>query len=357
MKNKVFFIDFTTEEDRSIFQKMDKLFKKARLAKVLRRDSPVGIKLHLGEDGTTTYIKPIFVRKIVEFVEEYGAMPFLTDTNALYHGKRMDAVSHLKLAARHGFTFAPIIIADGLKGESYVKIKIKGKHLKEVQIASIINEIDSMIVVSHFTGHMVTGFGGAIKNIGMGCCAKEGKMFQHSIVSPYVEEEDCTGCGRCVKCCPTQAISVNEKASISGEKCIGCAMCISVCPSSAIQIDWDNSSRDVQEKMVEYALGAVKNKKVAYISFLCDITSYCDCYPSSEDSIVPDIGILVSMDPVAIDQASFDLVNKAKSLKKLKRGAKNKFKGLFPDTEPEVQLEYGEKLGLGTRNYELIKVE
>ncbi|MDI6840668.1 MAG: DUF362 domain-containing protein [bacterium] len=355
--SKVYFIDFSTGfrkksyPSQDIISKLDSLFIRSGLLDLFKEKELgvkplVACKLHFGERGNTGFVKPVFVKKIVEIIKLKGGLPFLTDTNSLYVGERGDAPSHIRLAAEHGFNGAPIIIADGLRGEEHIKVKSNGKHFNELKIASSIYYADIMIVISHFKGHYVTGFGGALKNLGMGCASKAGKLEQHSSVSPWVGDE-CTGCGACKRWCPADAIKITDVAKILSSKCIGCAVCISVCKIGAIKINWEDVSVQLQERMIEYAKGAVTGKRVGYINFITDVTPLCDCWGSSDPPVVPDIGILASLDPVSIDAASFDLVNKA---------SLGKFGKLHPSAEPEVQLNYAEQIGLGTQKYKLIKV-
>jgi uncharacterized Fe-S center protein len=337
----------------------------------------VAIKLHFGEKGNTAYVRPIFLRKVVDRVKQYNGKPFLTDTNTLYIGTRSEAVSHLTTAFENGFTEsvvnAPILIADGLRGNSAVKVRIDKPIFKTVSIAREIYMTDVLITVTHFKGHELSGFGGALKNLGMGCSSREGKLSQHSNISPKVKGKACTGCETCLHWCPQSAISMvasgpgtmekRSMALIDSKKCIGCGECILACPPGAIQIQWNESIPIFQKKMVEHAYGAVLKKKgkALYLNFLTQISPACDCYGYSDTPIVHDIGILSSEDPVAIDQASVDLVNGETGNRSSKRpGAwepgENKFRAIYPEVDWNIQLAYGEEIGLGTREYELIRI-
>lgn len=370
MKSKVFFIDLRATLSRNIPNKLSTLFRKASFPNFLKESDLVACKVHFGERGTTAFVRPIFVQTIIELIKKAGTRPFLADTSTLYVGNRMDAHSHIITAILNGFGFVnmgvPIIIADGLRGLDGIDVEINKKHFKKAKIASSIYYADAMIVLSHCTGHILTGFAGAIKNVGMGCATREGKLKMHSTVYPWVNEEKCKGCGTCIRWCPADAIILQlrdpakeQKAKIITKKCIGCAACIEVCPQKAIKVSWDTDSKNGQEKIAEYAFGAVKDKPVGYINFLIDVTPLCDCPSSSDAPIVSNIGILASTDPVAIDQASYDLINEAPSmLNSAVEGRQgNKFKILYPDIDPEVQLRYGEEIGLGTRAYELVQVK
>jgi hypothetical protein len=277
-------------------------------------------------------------------------------------------VSHLHLAIAHGFSFssigAPVIIADGLRGNSYTKIKVSGRHFTEVYIGSDIVQADVMLSVAHFKAHELTGFGGTLKNLGMGCAARQGKLRQHSTVSPKIKRRDCRACGRCVSWCPVGAISLfNEKAKINLAQCIGCAECIMICPEGAIQIKWNETVEIFQEKMVEYVCGVIKIKenKCIFLNFIMNVSPACDCYSHSDRPIVPDIGILAALDPVAIDQASADLVNAEQgiensALKYNHARGQDKFRDIYPQVDWEIQLNYAMQLGLGRREYELVKI-
>jgi len=348
--------------------KIKTLLNKAGIKSVIRRQNLIAVKVHFGEKGNTAFIRPIFIRDIIDSITSLGAKPFLTDTNTLYRGERSEAVSHVAIALVHGFNFtataSPVIIADGLRGTDATRIAIQAKHFSEVLIGSAITNADALVCVSHFKGHELSGFGGALKNLGMGCASREGKMKQHTDICPTIERKDCTGCGRCMDQCPVQAIgSIKKKAVINSSICIGCAKCITVCPQGAVTINWDENNHLFQEKMVEYALGVVNNKKenVLFINFLTTISPQCDCYGHADQSIVPDIGILASTDPVAIDQASADLVNSQQgvihsALIKNRKPHQDKFRGLYPSVDWEVQLSYAQQLHIGTRRYKLIHV-
>lgn len=366
--SRVYFTDLRTTPKRNLLNKVGDLLNRVKVDTKIKKNDLVAVKLHFGELGNAAYLRPIYLRTIVSKIKELKAKPFLTDTNTLYTGSRSDSVNHITTAIHNGFDFScvecPIIIADGLKGSSGVKIPIKGEVLKEVSIAKEIVDADSLVVVTHFKAHELSGFGGSIKNIGMGCATREGKLVQHSTVSPKVNRETCTGCKGCLDYCPADAISiVSKKASIDGSKCIGCGECILICPFHAIEIQWNESPDIFQKKMAEYAFGALKGKekKAVYINFLMQISPACDCYPHNDAPIVRDIGILISDDPVAIDKASSDLVNNEESMpqtaikKHLEKG-EDKWRAIYPAIDWNIQLNHAEKLGLGTCEYTLIKI-
>lgn len=375
MSSKVYFSNLRSRsQNQNKITKIKKLFDKADIKSVLQNGDLTAIKIHFGELGGDGYINPVFVRQVVDKIRESKANPFLTDTNTLYTGSRANAVDHLNTATLHGFApgvvDAPVVIADGLKGENVEDIEINKKHFKETKIAGAIVNADSMIVLSHFKGHEMAGFGGAIKNLAMGCANPEGKRDQHS-PRPTVNKNKCIGCQKCIDVCPKHAISLeNKKSFIDKAKCIGCGECMTVCPVKAIEMNTKEESLIFIEKLTEYAYGAVKNKedKVFYINFVINVTPDCDCVPWSDASIVPDIGILASKDPVALDKACYDLVNESMALNNNLLRDKNKneenctceghdkFKLMRSNTFGEVQLSYGQEIGLGSTEYELIEI-
>ena len=368
MKSKVYIAYFNDSKHRSNQRKIDELFTAAGFDKLINADDLAAIKLHVGEAGLDTYLNPIFVRPVVERIKKLGAKPFLTDTNTLYSGSRHTSPDHAMTAISHGFgsevTGAPFIVADGLKGESYRRVDINGKHIKSAAIANDILDADFMFIFSHFKGHELAGFGGAIKNMAMGCAPPVGKKEQHAI-KLMVSKKKCIGCGKCIKVCPESAIAFNEdkKAVINPEICIGCGECMTVCPVKAINLDWRTDISEFIERMAEYAFAALhgKEKKRAFITMIASVTPYCDCVPWSDAPLVSDIGFLASDDPVAIDRAALDLVNAQKGLadseyaKTIPEG-EDKFLALRPNVDGRHVLDYAEKLGMGTQDYELIKI-
>ncbi|MGM0508889.1 MAG: DUF362 domain-containing protein [Fusobacteriota bacterium] len=368
MGSKVYFANLRSRsKSDSKVMKVERLFKKAGFKDFMKEDEIFPIKIHFGEEGSDAYIKPVFVRKVVENIKKSGAKTFVTDTNTLYSGSRHNSVDHIETAIKHGFTYAtlgaPIIISDGVNSQSFEKIQINKKHFKKVNIASDIVRSDGMIVMSHFKGHELAGFGGSIKNIAMGCAPAAGKKDQHN-VEFYVNKDNCVACKVCINNCPEDAISLEDgKAKINPELCIGCGECKSLCEYDAVSMDWGAQIDAFMERMTEYAYGAVKGKakKVGYINFVINVTPDCDCAPWSDAPIVPDIGILASKDPVALDRASYDLVNKSNGfedslLKCNHKKGEDKFKGIRKETKGEIQLTYGEEIGLGSNDYELIEI-
>ncbi len=365
---KVYFTDLRTRPKRNLFDKVGDLMARLKLDRSIKKNELVAIKLHFGEYGNVSYLRPVFLRTIVGKVKELGARPFLTDTNTLYSGTRSNAVNHLTTAIQNGFDYScvdcPIVIADGLRGSSGVRVPIDGELLKEAAIAKDIVDADSLIVVTHFKAHELSGFGGALKNMGMGCAAREGKLAQHSTLGPRVNRDACTGCALCTGYCATKAIGVRQKkATIEGHKCIGCGECIVICPSGAIEIQWNEHPDNFQKKMAEYAAGVMKGKKgkCFFLNFIMQVSPACDCYAHNDAAIVQDIGIVASADPVSIDAASCDLVNGEDSLagtvikKPLKKGD-DKWRAVYPTIDWQIQLDHAERMGLGERAYTLVKV-
>lgn len=368
MTSSVYFIDFRATYQSNMFARFNQLMVAAGMAQCFQKRDLVAIKLHFGETGNAAFIRPVYIRQVVNAVKSAGGFPFLTDANTLYAGTRGDAPHHLLTAISNGFAFpvvdAPIVIADGLRGKSETRVNVNLKHFKSVYIGSEIAAADALISVAHFKGHELAGFGGAIKNIGMGCASRRGKMAQHSDLSPKVKKKACVGCGECAAHCAQAAIAIiDEKAVLDAKKCIGCGECILICPQGAIQIQWSQSVPVFQECMVEYAAGVIKtkSKKPLFINFINQVSPGCDCLPYNDTPIVRDIGIAASLDPVAIDQACVDLVNQepalAGSCLETHIGpGEDKFRGVYPDIEWRTQLEYAEKIGLGTRRYALVNI-
>ncbi|MCK9308578.1 MAG: DUF362 domain-containing protein [Methanoculleus sp.] len=364
----VYFANLRARSHReSKVQKIRRLFDAAGFGEVVRPGDLAAVKLHVGERGCDTYLHPLFVRQVVDKVKERQAHPFITDTATLYAGSRADAVRHTVTAIEHGFDYAvvgaPVIVTDGLRGGYWREVPMKGKHFQSVRIAGGILDADSMLVLSHVKGHDLAGFGGAIKNLAMGCAPPSGKAEQHAC-RPLVETENCVGCGRCVQVCPQAAMTIVEgRAQFNPEHCVGCGDCMRSCETGAIEFDWTTEIGPFLERLCEYALGAVHGKsgRVGYINFLLNITPDCDCVPWSDASIVPDIGILASTDPVAIDHASLDLVNSEPGFTRTHLAenlapGEDKFKGVWDYTDGGYQISYAARIGLGEEAYRLIEV-
>jgi hypothetical protein len=366
--SKVFFSDLRASLKENLLAKCLRLMDQTGIKDIIAPRDLVALKLHFGEKGNTAFIRPVFIRQIVERVKELRGVPFLTDANTLYAGTRGNGVSHIHTAIANGFAYsvlgAPIIIADGLRGASFSEIPIGQTLIKTAYIGKEIAEADALVSIAHFKGHELSGFGGTLKNLGMGCASRRGKLDQHSDLCPKVKAKKCVGCGDCVAHCAQGAISlINNKARINAEQCIGCGECILICPNGAIEIQWSADIEAFQKKMAEYTLGVLKGKqgKALFINFLTDVSPACDCYGYCDAPIVQDIGILCSLDPVAIDQAAADLVNQrvaaeGSCLAGGPGAGKDKFRGIYPRVDWTVQLSHAEAIGLGRRHYELVAI-
>ncbi len=330
----VYFLDLRKKYRDNVLKVFDRFLDRADGLRILQKKSPSAIKLHVGEAGNINYVNPRYVQRLVEVIDRAGGTSFLTDTTTLYAGRRFRADLHIELAREHGFDFAPMIIADGLYGDDYVDID-------GAKIASLFDHIDTMFCVSHFKGHLTCGFGGALKNLGMGCGAKGGKLEMHSRSEPYVDDDQCTACLTCLDYCIHGAIKkVKSKVKINKDLCTGCAGCMAVCPEHAIKFSWDAASTDIQKGIAKYAASAIKDKKVFYLNFLINISPNCDCFHTNEPMIADDIGILGSFDPVSIDQACYDMI-------------KEPIDKLHHELDAQEQLAFAEKFGAGERKYEL----
>lgn len=353
--SKVFFIEASAKESgESLEKKTTALFEKAGLQQVFRPKEIVALKLHVGEPGTKTFVKPSIAAALVECIKKTGARPFLTDTAVLYSSPRATGVGHVQVAEQHGFTLsavgAPFIPADGILGKDDVMIPIYGKHFEEVAVAAAIAQSRSMLVLSHATGHLGTGFGAAIKNLGMGCSSRKAKLSQHHGQAPNINAKACTACGTCAASCPSDAITVNSFAVIDKELCIGCGECIAVCCEDAVTFDWDVMGRELEERIVEHALGTVRalSGRVVYVTAAMDITKDCDCIGLDQPPLLSDIGILASVNPTALDKAVYDLIKE--------RAGQTLESMSYPKLDGSFQMIYAESVGLGSSSYELIKI-
>ena len=367
--SKVYFSDLRASHKKNLLSKLVEILDRAGLEHVISPRDLVALKLHFGEKGNTAFLHPVFVRQIVDRVKALGGHPFLTDANTLYAGTRSDSVSHLTTAVENGFAYAvvnaPVIIADGLRGAAHGSVRLNQPFIKTAYVGKEILDADGLISLAHFKGHELSGFGGTIKNLGMGCAARKGKLQQHSDLCPKVKRKKCVGCGQCVAHCAQEAITLldEKKALIDPEKCVGCGECILICPNGAINVQWNKDIPLFQKKMAEYTLAVLKNKKgkALFVNFVTHVSPACDCYGHCDAPIISDVGIVAATDPVAIDQASVDLVNhqipaEGSCISGQVKPDDDKFKALYPKIDWEIQLDHAEEIGLGTRQYELVTV-
>lgn len=333
-------------------QALAALWSAAGFDRVFKKKDLAALKLHVGEPGTKTFVSPLIVAALVERMTASGAVPFLTDTAVLYKSPRDNAVGHIRVAQEHGFGIdrvgAPFIIADGLHGSDELEVEVGGKHFEKVAIASAVMMARSMLVLSHATGHLGSGYGGALKNIGMGCSSKKAKLRQHHGQQPRIDPDDCVACAECASWCPPGAIEMNERATIDSDECIGCGECIAVCREGAVKFDWGIMGPRLQERFVEHAAGVIRAKPdhICYVTVAQKITKNCDCLGVDEKPLLEDIGILASLDAVALDRAVLDLVKEqaGRSLESMS----------YPEVDGSIQIDYAESLGLGSSSYELI---
>ena len=393
MSSPVYFWNLRASMKAPYDQRIRRLLERTGFAGHVAGGELAAVKIHFGERGVTGHVQPLMVRPILDELTRAGARPFLTDASTLYVGQRGEAVSHALQAARHGFDplllGAPVIIADGLKGASQVALPVRGgRHFTEAYIAADIAEADLLVSINHLKGHELAGFGGALKNIGMGAASKQGKMQQHVTTGPQVDLSACKGCGACVGICSAQALALVDALdgaldgapdgalgaglNASPEKprqairldqalCRGCGACFLACKNGGLTINWQTDVAAFLERMMEYAAALLlsRPKPSLHVTFVTSVTPDCDCMGFSDAPICPDIGVLASLDPVAIDQAGIDLVNRAEPLwpSHLPLGLKagqDKFLALRPGLPPAMGLDYAEALGLGSRQYELV---
>ena len=377
-KSKVYFTSFKTSFTENLMQKLARLVNTAGIENINFQDHYAAIKIHFGEYGNLAFLRPNYAKVIADIVKEQGGKAFLTDCNTLYVGSRKNAVDHLETAYMNGFTpyatGCPVIIADGLKGTDEVLVPVEGEYVKEAKIGRALMDADILISMTHFKGHESTGFGGAIKNIGMGGGSRAGKMEQHSAGKPYVNKRLCVGCGMCTRVCAHDAITIDErKAQINHDKCVGCGRCVGVCPKDAVTPGLSESNDILNCKMAEYTLAICKDRPCFHISLICDVSPNCDCHPENDRPIIPNVGMLASFDPVALDMACADLCNQqpvlsnsvlAENIEQHKHEhgecdcghGHDHFYFTHPDTNWRSCIEHAVKIGLGTDQYELIEV-
>lgn len=374
-KSKVYFTSFKTSFTENLLQKLDRLVRTAGIETIDFKDHYAAIKIHFGEYGNLAFLRPNYAKVIGDIVKEQGGKAFLTDCNTLYVGSRKNAVDHLETAYMNGFnpyaTGCPVIIADGLKGTDEALVPIDGEYVKEAKVGRALMDADILISLTHFKGHEATGFGGALKNIGMGGGSRAGKMEMHSAGKPHVRPKHCVGCGMCTKVCAHSAITVEDrKASIDHDKCVGCGRCIGVCPKDAVVPGTSESNDILNCKIAEYTLAICKDRPCFHVSLICDVSPNCDCHSENDRPIIPNVGMLASFDPVALDMACVDLCNKQPVLPNSVLGENmadhehdhehcedhDHFYYVHPDTNWRSCIDHAVKLGLGTDQYELIEI-
>lgn len=370
-KSKVYFTNLRTTPSSNLLDKMERLVKRAGITQIDFQNQFVAIKIHFGEPGNLAFIRPNYAARMATLLRSLGAKPFLTDCNTLYSGKRANAVDHLQSAMENGFNpisaKCDVIIADGLKGTEYREIEINGEYCKAPKIGAAIADADIILTMNHFKGHEQTGFGGALKNLGMGCASVGGKLELHSASQPVIDRENCKSCNICVKHCAHDAIHLDADkiATIDYEKCVGCGQCVALCQYSSAVMGDDDTSERLNYKIAEYTKAVLLDKPHFHISFIMNVSPECDCWNHNDAAIVPDLGIAASFDPVALDRACADLVINAPLIGGNKLAEEHphehlegadKFHLIHPNTNWQAGLEHAEKIGLGNQEYELITV-
>lgn len=366
-KSKVYFTNMKTSFNENLPQKLERLIKTAGIGEIDFDKKYAAIKIHFGEPGNLAFLRPNYAAVVVNAVKELGGKAFLTDCNTLYVGGRKNALDHMDAAYQNGFspfsTGCHVIIADGLKGTDEELVPVEGgEYVKEAKIGRAIMDADVFISLTHFKGHEATGFGGTLKNIGMGCGSRAGKMEMHSAGKPYIEQGDCVGCGRCMKICAHDAPSITDKkASIDHDKCVGCGRCIGICPMDAVQAASDESNDILNYKIAEYSKAVVDGRPQFHISIVVDVSPNCDCHAENDIPIVPNVGMFASFDSVALDVACADAVNRQpviadSQLDHMPHVHHDHFIDSAPATNWRSMVEHGEKIGLGSMEYELIEI-
>ena len=367
--SKVYYTDFRCPVGTSLLEKLRRVCIAAGIKDIDMDGRFVAIKMHFGELGNLAFLRPNYAKVVADLCKEQGGMPFLTDCNTLYPGSRKNALEHLSCAQLNGFwpmtTGCQVIIGDGLRGTDEVEVPVpNGEYCKTAKIGRAIMDADVFISLTHFKGHESTGFGGALKNIGMGCGSRAGKMEQHNSGKPFVKQKKCVGCHACAKICAHGAptFGPDNKATINTDKCVGCARCLAVCPKDAIQCMYDEAPSILNYKIAEYTKAVVDGRPCFHVSLVMDVSPNCDCHGENDVPIVPNVGMFASFDPVALDQACIDAVLAQPKMPNSVIGSgeackcEDYFKAAHPDTDWEAALIHSEKIGLGSREYELVKI-
>lgn len=365
--SEVYFTDMRTELGCSLLFKLEKLLKASGFESIPFKDKYVAVKVHFGEPGNLAFLRPNYAKTVCDYIKRLGGKPFVTDCNTLYVGGRKNALDHLDSAYANGYnpfcTGVHTIIADGLRGTDDIAVPVAGGvYVKEAKIGRAIMDADIVISLSHFKGHELTGFGGAVKNLGMGSGSISGKKEMHDSGKPSVIEDLCIGCGRCRAVCAHDApVITDKKAKINHQKCVGCGRCIAVCPKNAVSAAFDEANDILCRKIAEYAKAVVDGRPSFHISLAFDISPFCDCHAENDAPIVPDIGFFASFDPVAIDVACADAANSLPALPDSLLGDREKdcgdhFCAACPGTDWRHGMEHAEKIGLGSQKYALIKI-
>mgnify|MGYP002648833611 FL=1 len=373
-KAKVYYTDFRAKIGEGLPTKLKRLIKAAGIGDIDMDGKFVAVKMHFGELGNLSFLRPNYARAVVDVVKEFGGVPFLTDCNTLYPGSRKNAIEHLYCAWENGFTpmtvGCPIIIGDGLKGTDDIEVPVEGgEYIDKAKIGRAVMDADIFISLSHFKGHETTGFGGAIKNIGMGCGSRAGKKAQHMNGQPEIDHELCRGCRACLRECANDGLSFDEstrKMSINTQNCVGCGRCIGACNFDAIAFANYAATKDLNCRMAEYTKAVIQNRPNFHVSLIVDVSPNCDCHAENDAPILPNIGMFASFDPLALDQACVDACLKATPLpnSQLAEAMEKEdfcdhhdhFENTTPNSEYKTCLAHAEKIGLGTRSYELKRI-
>ena len=373
--SKVYYTDFRARLGEGLPTKLKRLVNLAGIADLDLDGKFVAIKMHFGELGNISYLRPNYAKAIVDVVKSLGGKPFLTDCNTMYPGSRKNALEHLECAWENGFTplsvGCPIIIGDGLKGTDDIEVPVNGgKYVKNAKIGRAIMDADVFISLTHFKGHEMTGFGGAIKNIGMGCGSRAGKTEQHSSGTPFIDEDLCRGCRRCQKECANGGLVYDKesrKMTVDTENCVGCGRCLGACNFDAIGFENDNAAKDLNYRMAEYTKAVIDGRPNFHVSLIVDVSPNCDCHSENDAPILPNIGMFASFDPLALDKACADacLASKPMPNSQLSDNMSrdgfvdmgDHFTNSTPESEWKSCLEHAERIGLGSLEYELVKMK